>query len=71
MDIVDDDVEAAPIYRCNGKAAQPIIRPHKNHDLCMKWQPTWMGSQQKQQTQSKAVPASRSLDTNSKIQRMQ
>ena len=29
---VDDDVEAAPIYRCNGKAKQPA-RPCKNHDL--------------------------------------
>ena len=37
--ILDDDVEAAPIYRCNGKAGQPIIRPHENHDLCMKWEP--------------------------------
>ena len=25
--IVDDDGEAAPIYKCNGKASQPI-RPH-------------------------------------------
>ena len=39
--IVDDDVEIAPIYRCNGKARQPIIRPHKNHDLHMEWEPTW------------------------------
>ena len=38
--IVDDDVEAASIYRCNGKAGQPIIRPHKNHDLHMEWEPT-------------------------------
>ena len=68
---MDDDVEAAPIYRCNGKAGQPIIRPHENHDLCMKWEPTWTESQQKQQAQLKAVPASRSLDTNSKIQGMQ
>ena len=68
--IVDADVEVAPIYRCNGKAGQPIIRPHRNHDLCMKWEPTWMESWQKQQTQSKAVPASGSLDANSKIQGM-
>ena len=33
--IVDDDVEAAPIYRCDGMAGQPIIRPHENHGLCM------------------------------------
>ena len=26
--IVDDDVEEAPVYRCNGRAKQPT-RPHK------------------------------------------
>ena len=30
--IVDDDVEAAPFYRCNGKAKQPT-RSLENHDL--------------------------------------
>ena len=69
--IVDDNVEAAPIYRCHGKAGQPIARPHKNYVLHMEWEPTQMESQQKQQTQSKAVPASRSLDTTSKFQGMQ
>ena len=49
--IVDDDVEKTPIYRCNSKVGQSIIRPHK-----------------KQKTQSKVIPAPRSLDTNSKIQ---
>ena len=66
---MDDNVEAAPIYRCDGKRGQPIVRPHKNYDLYMKWEPTCMESQQKQQTQSKAVPASGSLDT-TKIQVM-
>ena len=66
--IVDDNVEAAPIYRCDGKTGQLIVRPHENHDLCMEWEPTKMESQQKQQSQSKAVPASRSLDTITKIQ---
>ena len=66
--IVIDDVKEAPIYRHDGKAGQPIIRPHKNHDLCMKWEPMWMKSWQKQQTQSKAVPTSRSLDINFNIQ---
>ena len=42
--IVDDDVEAAPINRSDGKARQPVIRPHENHDLFMKWEPTWMES---------------------------
>ena len=59
--IVDDDVEATPIYRCNSKAEQPTIRHHENHDLHMEWEPT----------QSKAVPAPGSLDTYSKIQGMQ
>ena len=56
--IVDDDVQTASIYRCEGKVEQPIIRLHENHDLCMKWEPTQMESQQKQQTQPKSVPAS-------------
>ena len=66
--IVDDDVEAAPIYRCDGKAREPIVRPCKNHDLHIEWEPTWTESQQKQQTQANGVPASRSLDTACKIQ---
>ena len=53
-----DDIEAVPIYRCDGKAAQPTIRPDENHDLCMKWKPAQMESQQKQETQSPTVPAS-------------
>ena len=68
---VDDNVEEVPMYRCDGKAGQLIIRPHENHFLHMEWEPTWTESQQKQQTHSKAVPASRSLDTNAKIQGMQ
>ena len=51
-----DDVEAAPIYRSNGKAGQPILRPHKNHEQHMKREPTQAESWQEQQTQSKAVP---------------
>ena len=42
--IVDDNVEAAPIYRCKGKAGQPIVRPCENHDLHMEWEPTWTES---------------------------
>ena len=60
---MDDNVEAAPIYRCNCKAAKPIVRPHENHDLHIEQEPTWTESQQKQQIQSRAVPASGSLDT--------
>ena len=29
--IVDDKVEAASIYRCDGKAGQSIVRPCENH----------------------------------------
>ena len=62
--IVDDNVEATPIYRCDSKAGQPIVGPH------IEWEPTWMESQQKQYMQSKAFPASGSLAT-TKIQGMQ
>ena len=41
---VDDDVETASIYRCDGKASQPI-RPHENHGLHMEHIPTWTESQ--------------------------
>ena len=64
---VDDNIEAAPFYRYNGKAKQPT-KLHENHDLCMEWEPTHMESWQKQHTQSLGVPACRSLDTTSKIQ---
>ena len=65
--IVDDDVEAAPIYRCYGKAKQPIRRCG-NHDLHMEREPTWTESWQKQQMQSLGVPTCGSLDNMSKIQ---
>ena len=41
--IMDDDVEAAPIYRCNSRAQQPT-RPCKNHGLCMEQVTTQMES---------------------------
>ena len=53
--VVDDNVEAAPIYRCDGKAGQPIVRPHENHDLHIVCKPTWMDSWQKQQISSRAA----------------
>ena len=65
--ILDDDVEAAPIYRCDGKAPQPT-RPHENHGLHMELVPTWTESQYKQQMQSLVVPAQGSLAITSKIQ---
>ena len=61
---MDDDVGEAPIYRGDGKAGQPVIGPHETHDLCMKWEPKQMKSQQKQNRPSKEVPKSGSLDTN-------
>ena len=65
--IVDDDVEAAPIYRCNGKAQQPR-RPRKYHGLHMEHIPTQMGSRYKQQAQSLVVNAQGSLAITSQIQ---
>ena len=53
--IVDDDVEVAPIYRCDGKVSQPT-RPHENHGLAIEHLPTWMESQCKQQLKSLVVP---------------
>ena len=40
---VDDDVEAAPIYKCDGKAPQPS-RPCENHGLHIECIPPWMES---------------------------
>ena len=41
--IMEDDVKAAPIYRCDGKVLPPT-RPHKNHGLAIEHLPTWMES---------------------------
>ena len=60
--IVDDDVEVAPIYRCDGKVSPPT-RPHEIEHL-----PTWMESQCKQQSKSLVVPVHGSLENSSKIQ---
>ena len=64
---VDDNVEVAPIYRCDGKESQPT-RPHENHGLAIKHLPTWPESQCKQQLKSFVVPVQGSLDKSSKIQ---
>ena len=53
--IVDDNVEVAPIYRCDGKATQPT-RPHENHGLAIEHLPTQTESCCKQQLKSFAVP---------------
>ena len=41
--IVYNDVEAAPIYRCDSRVPQPT-RPHENHGLCIVCIPTWTES---------------------------
>ena len=64
--IVDDDSEAAPIYRCDSKTLHPT-RPHKNHGLAIEHLPTWTESQCKQQSKSLVVPTSGSLENSSKI----
>ena len=64
---VDDDVEAVPFYRCDGKASQPI-RPDENHGLHIEHIPTWTESQCKQQMQSLVFPAQGSLANMTKIQ---
>ena len=68
--IVDDNVEVAPIYRCDGKVPQPT-RPRENHGLAIEHLPTWPESQCKQQSKSFAVPVPGSLDKSPKIQGMQ
>ena len=65
--IVDDDVEVAPIYRCNGKVL-PLKRPHENHGLAIEHLPTWTESQSKQQLKSLVVPVHGSLENSSRIQ---
>ena len=68
--IVDDNVEVAPIYRCDGKVSQPT-KPHENHGLAIEHLPTWLKSQYKQQLKSFVVPVPGSLDKSPKIQGMQ
>ena len=59
--IVDDNVEVAPIYRCNGKESKPT-RPHENHGLAIEHLPTWPESRCKQQLKSLVVPVQGSLE---------
>ena len=68
--IVDDNVEVAPIYRCNGKAPKPT-RPHKNHGLAIEHLPTWSENHSKLQLKSFAVPIQGSLGKSCIIQGMQ
>ena len=65
--IVDDDVEVAPIYRCDGKIFPPT-RPRENHGLAIGHLPTWMESRCKQQLKSLVVPVHGLLEKSSKIQ---
>ena len=68
--IVDDNVEVAPIYRCDGKAPQPT-RPCENHGLAIECLPTQTESCCKQQSKSFAVPLQGSLGKSPKIWGMQ
>ena len=65
--IMDDDAEAAPIYRYDGKVL-PLARPHENHGLTLEHLPTWMESQCKQESKSLVVPVQGSLENSSRIQ---
>ena len=59
--IMDDNVEVAPIYRCDGRATKPT-RPCKNHGLAIECLPTWSESRHKLQLKSFAVPIQGLLD---------
>ena len=63
---MDDDVEVAPIYRCDGKVLPPTT-PHENHGLAIEHLPTQTESQCKQQLKSLVVPGHGSLENSSKI----
>ena len=64
---MDDNVEVAPIYRCDGKESQPT-RPCENHGLAIEHLPTWSESQCKQQSKSLAVLVQGWSEKSSKIQ---
>ena len=65
--IVNDNVEVAPIYRCDGKATQPS-RPHRNHGLAIEHLPTWTENHDKLKSKSFAVPIQGSFGKPPKIQ---
>ena len=65
--IVDDDVEAAPIYRHDGKVLPPT-RPNENYGLAIEHLPTQTEDQCKQQLKSLVVSVHGSLENSSKIQ---
>ena len=68
--IVDDDVEVAPIYRCEDMVEEPR-RPNKNHDLHIEPEDTRPEGDCKQPALAKGVSIARSLATKAKIQGMQ
>ena len=68
--IVDDDVEAAPIYRSTGMVEKPA-RPHENHNLYIGLGAMRPDSHCEQPVLSKAFPSGGSLATKMKIQGMQ
>ena len=65
--IVDDNVDEAPIYRCEGKDPKPT-RPCENDGLAIEHLPTQLEGHRKPQLKSFAVPTQGSLAKSSKIQ---
>ena len=65
--IVDNDVEVARMYRCDGKDPQPTIL-HENHGLAIECLPTWPESLCKKQLKSLVVPVQGSLKKSSIFQ---
>ena len=65
--IVDEDVEAAPIYRSIGMVEEPR-RPHKNPDLDIEQEATRPESHHEQSALLKELPIAGSLGPKAKIQ---
>ena len=68
--IVDENIEAAPIFRSGGTVEEPR-RPHKNHVLHFELEATRPESHFKQPALLKGVPITGSLAPKAKIQGMQ
>ena len=68
--IMNDDVEAASIYKIRGMVEESR-RLHKNYVLHIEWETTRLESHCKFHTLWKGVPIARSLAHNAKIQGMQ
>ena len=67
---VNNNVEAAPIYRSRDTVEEPR-RSHRNNDLCIEWEATRWESHCKQPVLIKGVPITGSLAPKAKIQGIQ